>query len=129
MFRLNISFLNMKSCVISAGKLYSNLSGFFICILTASITAVSVGLASRSLEKPGHEVSCQLDRADLAQPAAQVAHQVGAVQAQRQHAQQQPPKLQAKHILLLEPVLRIHDILVRIRIRGHPDANKNQIFL
>ncbi len=64
-----------------------------------SITAVSVGLASRSLEKPGHEVSCQLDRADFAQPAAQVAHQVGAVQAQRQHAQQQPTKLQAKHIV------------------------------
>ncbi len=101
MFRSNISFK-------STSNLYSNSSGFFICILMASITAVSVGLASSSLEKPGHEVSCELNRADLAQPAAQVAHQVGAVQAQRQHAQQQPSKLQAKHILLLEPVLWIH---------------------
>ncbi len=48
-----------------------------------SITAVSVGLASSSLEKPGHEVGRELYGADLAQPAAQVAHQVGAVQAQR----------------------------------------------
>jgi hypothetical protein len=93
MFRSNVSLK-------STGNLYSNSSGFFICILMASITAVSVGLASSSsLEKPGHEVSCELDRADLAQPAAQVAHQVGAVQAQRQHAQQQPSKLQAKHIV------------------------------
>ncbi len=101
MFRSNTCFLNMKSCVISTGKLFSNLSGFFICILMTSITAVSVGLASSSLEKPGHEVGRQLDWADLAQPAAQVSHQVGAVQAQRQHAQQQPTKLQAKHFLLL----------------------------
>jgi hypothetical protein len=99
MFRSNTCFLNMKSCVISTGKLYSNLSGFFICILMASITAVSIGLASSSLEKPGHEVGCELYGADLAQPAAQVAHQVSAVQAQRQHAQQQPTKLQAKHIV------------------------------
>ncbi len=87
-----------------------------------SITAVSVGLASSSsLEKPGHEVGRELYRADFAQPAAQVAHQVGAVQAQRQHAQQQPTKLQAKQILLLEPMLRIHDILERIRIRASAD--------
>jgi hypothetical protein len=78
-FGSNISFK-------STGKLYS------MCILMASITAaVSVGLASSSLEKPGHEVGRELYGADLAQPAAQVAHQVGAVQAQRQHAQQQPP--------------------------------------
>jgi hypothetical protein len=75
------------------------LSGFFICILMTSITAVSVGLASSSLEKPGHEVGRQLYGADLAQPTAQVAHQVGAVQAECQKAQQQPTKLQAKHIV------------------------------